>query len=296
MLKFTATQIYSFTFKCASCDNEIIIKTDPQNNTYDYAQGIRAMEQDFTPEFGDSLIEAVSDEVKNKLQNDPMYQLQHEKEDKEKARSAKDRIASLVDLSEATTRQDYDINSALRRKNRSQRKRSAELMEEGKRHGLSIPLVEPNEEDATQAKLAMDSHKKNRGHRSTFATNERVKKTKILSSGIFDKPSSSSRSSASKPFGQVSATRVSSASRSHGVHITAMQKAAERNIRVKNMRIVDNEDIKLLPTSETNIRKSHHTKKETNKRNVPTIKDEKQMTNVGALTMLSMYGDCDDSS
>jgi hypothetical protein len=242
---FLATQIFSFTFKCASCDNEIIIKTDPQNNTYDYAQGIRAMEQDFTPELGDSIIEAVSDETRNKLQSDPMFQLQHEKEDKEKSRTAKDRLTSLMDLSVATTREDYDINSLLRRKNRSDRKRSRELLEEGRSRGLSIPLVEANDTDTAAAKEAMQGRKHRTAGSSSFKVSERVRRTSIISESIFAKSKPKSKeplsSSSSRPPSASSEKGsqhpVSSAARAHLVHVKAMQKAAERNIRVKGLKL-----------------------------------------------------------
>ena len=217
------------------------------------------MEQDFTPELGDSIVEAVSDEQRHKLQNDPMYQLQHDKEDKEKARTVKDRLIGLLDLSEATTRADYDVNCKLRRKNRSARKRALELLEEGNQRGLSIPLLEPSEDDAVQAKEVMRNNLKRRSSsNSSFAVSERVRRVGIVSAGIFDTPKDSGgrgeeKSRTGKLADEKAARRssrpssascppsvsVSSAARAHHAHQSAMRKAAERNIRVRHMKVSD---------------------------------------------------------
>eukprot|EP01036_Dinobryon_divergens_P042911 gene42911-57060_t len=111
---YFSTTIWSFKMKCPSCDQQFVIKTDPKNSTYDMFDGIRKMEQDFIPESGDSLIQATSDEVKEQLTLDPIFRLQHEKEDKAVADIAKTQLSSLIDLRDSIARNDYEMNSALR--------------------------------------------------------------------------------------------------------------------------------------------------------------------------------------
>jgi coiled-coil domain-containing protein 130 len=241
--KYFTTQIWSFSMKCASCDNEMVIKTDPQNNTYDYAEGIRKMEQDYEIEEGDSLIAPVSDEARALLANDPIYRLQHEKEDLEKARSGKEQILNLLDHYESTRKNDYAINSKLRQANRNHRKRARELTAEGEKRGLMVPLVEPIEADIEEAKEAMRrSHLKKLRKRTTeFDIKERKKMTSIQTSSIFsnhsaekDKNPSKKKQKDSRELSSSSMRRLSStAARDHQTLQTALQKQAERNINIR---------------------------------------------------------------
>ncbi len=45
--KYFTTTIWPFSMKCYSCDQQFIIKTDPKNNTYEFAEGLRKHEQDY---------------------------------------------------------------------------------------------------------------------------------------------------------------------------------------------------------------------------------------------------------
>ena len=181
---YFSTTIFSFTMKCPSCDNHMVIKTDPENRTYDYAEGLRKHEQDFNPEEGDGIIETTTEETKKKLQSDPMFKLQHDKEDKERAITAKARISSLVETSEKIYRADYDLNSSLRSANRSHRKRQSELKLEGEQKGLSIPLVEPSPDDEVNAKKA--KFRCIDGSNGGFAKSKRIRAAEILTQGIFE--------------------------------------------------------------------------------------------------------------
>ena len=239
--KYFTTQIWSFTMKCASCDNQMIIKTDPQNNTYDYAEGIRKMEQDYEIEEGDSLIAPVSDETRTLLANDPIYRLQHEKEDLEKARSGKEQILNLLDHYERTKKNDYDVNAKLRQANRHHRKRARELTAEGEKRGLVVPLVEPNETDVKEAKEAMRrSHLKKLRKRTTdFDIKERKKMTSIQTSSIFsnrsveNEKSHSKKKELSKYLPSSRKSLSSSAARDHQTLQVALQKQAEGSINVR---------------------------------------------------------------
>lgn len=239
--KYFTTQIWSFSMKCASCDNQMIIKTDPQNNTYDYAEGIRKMEQDYEIEEGDSLIAPVSDETRTLLANDPIYRLQHEKEDLEKARSGKEQILNLLDHHERTKKNDYDVNAKLRQANRHHRKRARELSAEGEKRGLVVPLVEPNETDVKEAKEAMRrSHLKKLRKRTTdFDIKERKKMTSIQTSSIFssrsveNNKSPSKKKELSKYLSSSKKSLSSSAARDYQTLQVALQKQAEGNINVR---------------------------------------------------------------
>lgn len=182
---YFSTTIFSFSTKCPSCDNPLVIKTDPQNNTYDYAEGLRKHEQDYDPEFGDGIVESTPAETKKKLSEDPIFKLQHDKEDKERATTAKTRVARLVELSDAVNRPDYDRNASLRSSNRTHRKRQKELVDEGAEKGLSIALVEPSEGDTLGARAV--NFRSAIGANSGFAISQRLKMVAIQSQDIFGK-------------------------------------------------------------------------------------------------------------
>jgi len=235
---YFSTVIFSFTTKCASCDNVFVIKTDPQNNTYDYAEGLRKHEQDFEPEFGDGIIETSSTEVKRKLQEDPMFRLQHDKEDKERALSSQRRLDNMLDLSDLVNKPDYDRNSSLRSSHRSQRKRQLELTEEGAKIGLSIPLVEPSNDDVIAAKAA--SFQSKVGSNSGFSISHRTKVVDIKSQSIFASQPAV-RTSAMKKKRKHERTTLpipsSSASRKNDKLKAALNKQAIHKISMKNVKL-----------------------------------------------------------
>jgi hypothetical protein len=178
--KYFSTILYSFTMKCASCDNKIVIKTNPQERTYDYAEGIRAMEQSYETQPDDLVIETMSDDVKLQLTTNPMFKLQHENEDKKKAKTANERISSLMSLREDTFAKDYDMNSVLRKKNRAKKNHEIKMRREGKKRHVDIPLLETSASDIIGAKSVI------------FRSNRRYPKNKR---SIFDDGNESVHSS-----------------------------------------------------------------------------------------------------
>jgi coiled-coil domain-containing protein 130 len=119
--KYFSTQIWSFTMKCYSCQGSFIIETDPQNRTYKFVEGIRQHEQDFIPDVDDSLIQSVDESTRQLLTNDPMFRLQHENEDIIKVQTESERLSSLSAIRHNNFKQDYDMNSILRNKNRKRK-------------------------------------------------------------------------------------------------------------------------------------------------------------------------------
>ena len=183
--KYFTTQIWAFMMKCFSCEQRYKIKTDPQNATYDMAEGIRKHEQDFTPDADDSLIVATSDETRQLIANDPMFRLQHNEEDRQKVLSAKERMDALIEVQEAHHKDYYDANALLRDRNRKRKKRDIELKAEGAARGLSMPLLEPSQQDADTAK---EVNFKKRAITNSFNITERHRINNIQAQSVFDRP------------------------------------------------------------------------------------------------------------
>lgn len=190
--KYFTTTLYSFATKCPSvdCDQKFLIKTDPQNRTYDFAEGLRKMVQDFTPGADDSIIEVTSEETKILIENDPMFKLQHDKAGKLKADAAKNTLQRLINVQNDQFKNDFDSNSLLRQRNRQKKHRNNQLLQEGNKIGLSIPLVEPSDEDIVGAQRANFRPLKP----TTFQVSERLKLTELIGGSIFQKPHSKSTS------------------------------------------------------------------------------------------------------
>jgi len=191
--KYLSTQIWSFSMKCYSCEQRFKILTDPQNSTYNFAEGLRKHEQEFEPEFDDSIINPLTDEARRQMSSDPMFKLQHQNEDIKKFETEKLRFESLSEIKESLYKDDYNMNSLLRKANRTRKRKEKEMLDEGAKRGLAIPLVEPSEADSAAANLVV--FKKSKSER--FKIVEREKLTSIQSESFFQssRPNDSMQSS-----------------------------------------------------------------------------------------------------
>jgi coiled-coil domain-containing protein 130 len=190
------------------------------------------MEQDFEPEFNDSIVKGVTDEERALLANDPMYRLQHEQEDKARATTANERLASLVELRDSQGLNDYNLNAALRAKNRERKRKAAELLREGEARGLPIPLVEESEQDAVAAKKAVFRA----SSANKFAQSERSKMTALKTQSIFKSSSIREKSGACSA---VATTKVSAEVSKRKRLEVAMKKQAVVNINTRGLRLAD---------------------------------------------------------
>jgi coiled-coil domain-containing protein 130 len=191
---YYTTTIWQFTMKCYSCDQKLVIKTNPQERTYDFAEGIRKHEQEYDPEKTDGVIELLTAEQKFKIANDPMLKLQHINEGANRTKSALEQLSDLQQLQADVAKKDYDINSLLRKKNRAQKKKEIRQKEDGMKIGLNIPLLDYASDDEEEAKESMHIHRLiedgNKQHQIILKA-----KANILSQPIFlTKPSASSSS------------------------------------------------------------------------------------------------------
>lgn len=222
---YFSTIIYKFTTKCPSCEQQFIIRTDPKNATYEFVEGLRKMEQDFTPDADDSLLVAVSDETKEQLTKDPIYRLQYEKEDKQKSEVAKSHNYAIMELNEKVLKNDYDNNSKLRSIHRSKKRRHKELLEEGSKFGLSIPLVEANEADLEESKLI--------SYKSVDTSRRKREKTAILqlqNQSIFHSSSSPSTAVITQKSASAQVTHNKTGTRSNSSALVNMEGVMEGEI------------------------------------------------------------------
>ncbi|MCJ8747532.1 hypothetical protein PDJAM_G00154630 [Pangasius djambal] len=152
---YYTTPIYRFRMKCHLCVNYIEMQTDPATCDYVIVSGARRKEERWNMAENEQILTTERTE-KEKLETDAMYKLDHGGKDKEKLRAA---IPSLSELQEhqAGWKDDFELNRALRRKFRDEKKAIREEEEKDdavkKRLGLSIPLVPEKDEDKKLASL-----------------------------------------------------------------------------------------------------------------------------------------------
>ncbi|KAJ8001693.1 hypothetical protein DPEC_G00172100 [Dallia pectoralis] len=152
---YYTTPIYRFRMKCHLCVNHIEMQTDPATCDYVIVSGAQRKEERWDMADNEQILTTERSE-KEQLETDPMYKLDHGGKDKEKLRKALPSLSELQDH-KAGWKDDFVLNSTLRRKFRTEKKVLAEEEEKDnsvrKRTNLSIPLLPEREEDKKLAAL-----------------------------------------------------------------------------------------------------------------------------------------------
>lgn len=152
---YYTTPIYRFRMKCHLCPNHIEMQTDPQNCDYVIVSGAQRKEERWDMEENEQILTTEHAE-KEKLETDAMFKLDHGGKDKEKLKRALPSLSEIQDL-QAGWKDDFQLNSALRKKFRTEKKVAAEQEEKDnavrQRTNLSIPLLPETDEDKRLAAL-----------------------------------------------------------------------------------------------------------------------------------------------
>ncbi|XP_043079057.1 coiled-coil domain-containing protein 130 homolog [Puntigrus tetrazona] len=183
---YYTTPIYRFRMKCHLCVNYIEMQTDPATCDYLIVSGAQRKEERWDMAENEQILTTEHSE-KEKLETDAMYKLDHGGKDKEKLRAA---IPSLTELQEHQSgwKDDFQLNCALRRKFRTEKKVIAEEEEKDNavrmRTGLSIPLLPEKEEDKKLASLLTFQSP------DSYDDRQQTKRQQISSRSWFSGPSS----------------------------------------------------------------------------------------------------------
>ncbi|MEQ2245057.1 hypothetical protein ILYODFUR_023627 [Ilyodon furcidens] len=152
---YYTTPIYRFRMKCHLCINYIEMQTDPATCDYVIVSGARRKEERWDMAENEQILTTERTE-KEKLETDAMYKLDHGGKDKEKLTKALPSLSEIQDY-QAGWKDDFQLNSALRRKFREEKKVLVEQEEKDNavrmRANLSIPLLPEKEEDKKLAGL-----------------------------------------------------------------------------------------------------------------------------------------------
>ncbi|XP_054150686.1 probable splicing factor YJU2B [Melozone crissalis] len=152
---YYTTPVYRFRMKCHLCVNYIELQTDPGNCDYVIVSGARRKEERWEPGDSEQVLPS-SPEQRQRLATDAMFRLEHGVSD----RGVLERVTpTLTRLQEAQSawKDDFGLNSRLRRRFREEKKTLREEEEEAaalaRKAGLSIPLLREEEEDRRLAAL-----------------------------------------------------------------------------------------------------------------------------------------------
>ncbi|XP_075903738.1 putative splicing factor YJU2B [Nelusetta ayraudi] len=152
---YYSTAIYRFRMKCHLCVNYIEMQTDPATCDYVIVSGAQRKEERWDMAENEQILTTERME-KEKLETDAMFKLDHGGKDKEKLTNA---LPSLTMIQEYQSRwkDDFQLNSALRSKFRTEKKVRAKQESEDNavrmRTNLSIPLLPEKSEDRKLAAL-----------------------------------------------------------------------------------------------------------------------------------------------
>lgn len=173
---YYTTPVYRFRMKCHLCVNYIELQTDPGNCDYVIVSGARRKEERWDPQDSAQVL-PTAPEQRERLALDPMFRLEHGVSDRGVLERAAPSLARLQEAQHAW-KDDFGLNSRLRRRFREEKKTLREEEEEAAalraKAGLSIPLLREEEEDRRLAALlslrAPDSYEeKQRLKRSEIA-------------------------------------------------------------------------------------------------------------------------------
>ncbi|XP_055385353.1 coiled-coil domain-containing protein 130 homolog [Condylostylus longicornis] len=153
---YYSTPIYQFRMKCHLCDNHFEIKTDPANLDYVIVSGARRQENRWDPHSNEQIVPETK-ELQKKLVDDPMFKLEHQIKDQQKAEKSKPELVKLYDRNLDVWYDNYDLNCKLRADFRS-KKKDIKLQQEKddallKKSSLEIDLLPENDQDKRIAAL-----------------------------------------------------------------------------------------------------------------------------------------------
>jgi len=236
--KYFTTILYAFEMKCASCDQVFVIKTDPANRTYDFSSGVRKMEQEYelddeSAQSDNVLVVGTSEEESHKLKNDHIYRMQQDKANSTKVSSANERLNDLIRYKDAVGKADGDANCVLRHVHREKKRVLERQTLEGKKRGVSYPILEepPGEANVCAPAAAFRA----RPTKDAFRTSEKVKYATIQSQSIFTAPATNIPGSSKRKAWKAPLAPTSAELKRQRLQ-KAMLKQAKQNIDVRSFK------------------------------------------------------------
>jgi len=100
--------------RCVQCGHSFDFKTDPKNHEY-LVEGAERRIDTWDPAENGGIV-LTDQKVKDKLEDDPFFKLEHLHDDKQKAEDNRPWLTKLQDLQDDRNYDDYTMNQLLRKK------------------------------------------------------------------------------------------------------------------------------------------------------------------------------------
>ncbi|XP_054984367.1 probable splicing factor YJU2B [Sorex araneus] len=152
---YYTTPIYRFRMKCHLCVNYIEMQTDPASCDYVIVSGAQRKEERWDMQDNEQVL-TTEHEKKQKLETDAMFRLEHGAADRGTLQKALPTLSHIQEVQSAW-RDDFALNSLLRRRFREKKKAQQEEEQRDQalqaKASLAIPLVPETEDDRRLAAL-----------------------------------------------------------------------------------------------------------------------------------------------
>ncbi|XP_022704293.1 coiled-coil domain-containing protein 130 homolog [Varroa jacobsoni] len=152
---YYTTPVYKFRMKCHLCDNYIEMQTDPGNLDYKIISGASRQERRWDPTDNGQVVPE-DKTVSKQLASDPMFKLDHLDEDAKKMKDLEP-VMNNLEKFQKRRKDDYELNSILRRKFRKEKKERKELEQKDNllksKAALNIKLLPESAYDREVAQL-----------------------------------------------------------------------------------------------------------------------------------------------
>lgn len=180
---YYTTPIYRFRMRCHLCSHPIELQTDPAGCDYAIVSGARRKEERWDMRDNSQVLPTGAEE-QARLAADAMYRLEHGAADRAVLQRAAPTLASLQEAQSAW-RDDFGLNSMLRRRFREEKAAQREEEEEAEgraKVGLRLPLLREDEADRRLAAL-LKLHSPD-----SYEEKQRMKRTQICARSWFAPP------------------------------------------------------------------------------------------------------------
>ena len=166
---YHSSPIWEFRMTCPRCKHPFVIRTDPKNSDFEYAEGCRKKHEEYSAASAETL-ELADDATRAAMARDPFFRAEAAQVDRQRAAGKETRLTRLMRIQERQ-RDDGAINAKARAIARQDRKRHRGLLQEGVRKGLSVPLLPATEADDAAVNEEMvkrlEGRSRNRARRSS---------------------------------------------------------------------------------------------------------------------------------
>ena len=152
---YHSTKIWEFSMRCHLCSGSIVMRTDPQHMDYQVVSGARRKIETWEAEPEDGAPVLLDEDQRRRLDEDPFYRLEHQKDAKESSTKAASAVDLLLDIRSRRADSDISLNRQLRKRVRdekqTERRKDKEMRREQKRLGVRVKLLPENPSDLARA-------------------------------------------------------------------------------------------------------------------------------------------------